>query len=212
MVLVYKSAVSGMKRVLITMDVGHNVRTNFARRGIHDPAHAWYRVEHAMVLAIEDDAGLPYETATSAFCIDNPLTYSVNHVVIESDWDPDIEAVNTRGIHVFFSKDQASMYGKRALDNGVYRNWYPNGQLCEETPFRNGLRHGLHCAWTYYGMKILEVPFETNRMNGRGREWSENGTLVEETEYVDDNIVTRKRWSCDGILMEDFKTNIIEVV
>ena len=62
--------------------------------------------------------------------------------------------------------------------HGVYREWFPNGQLMETGSYRHGQREG---AWSHFfesGQPQWQGEYLAGARTGRWRSWSEDGMLV----------------------------------
>jgi antitoxin component YwqK of YwqJK toxin-antitoxin module len=61
------------------------------------------------------------------------------------------------------------------VKDGLYRRWFPNSVLAEETVFSHGKRNGRHCLWYENGNRKLTASFTDDRLDGVCRAWYENG-------------------------------------
>lgn len=99
--------------------------------------------------------------------------------------------------------------------HGLGHSWYPNGQLQSETPFSDGILHGVCKYWapdgrllgsfeivhgtgtlrTWYddGHPRTEVSMVRGLPTGRLRHWDEAGELTEEFMYKG-RTISRKRY------------------
>jgi len=48
------------------------------------------------------------------------------------------------------------------MEEEVKRNWHSNGQLSSETPYKNGMLHGLAKCWYSNGQLWYEIPLKNN--------------------------------------------------
>jgi hypothetical protein len=106
----YKIARHGAKRVLITLEIPEDAKTNLYRPSIVNKETAKYRTNKAKVLKIEDADGKSYDTATTSIYNKKKLTYRVGEVVEEPAFDPMLEVVCTEGIHFFLDKHVAELF------------------------------------------------------------------------------------------------------
>ena len=60
-------------------------------------------------------------------------------------------------------------------NDDVYRRWFPNGVLAEETMFAHGKRNGRHRLWYENGNRKLTSSFIDDRLDGACLAWYENG-------------------------------------
>ena len=61
------------------------------------------------------------------------------------------------------------------VKDGLYRRWFPNSVLAEETLFAHGKRNGRHCLWYENENRKLTAGFADDRLDGACRAWYENG-------------------------------------
>jgi len=69
------------------------------------------------------------------------------------------------------------------MEEEIKRSYYDNGQLCYETSYVNGKKHGLVKWWKYNGQLEYETPFINGKCHGLERWWHSNGQLKHETLY-----------------------------
>lgn len=62
----------------------------------------------------------------------------------------------------------------------IQRSFYRNGQVREETPLRNGRRHGVARTWHKNGVLASEESYRDGQLHGRCRQWDEQGKLLGE--------------------------------
>ena len=85
--------------------------------------------------------------------------------------------------------------------HGKYQKWHPNGQLCIETNYVEGVQKGLKRIWYETGQKRFEGYIENNQYVGDYKIWYKNGQLREEKEVKDGEIYgIQKYWFSDGKL------------
>lgn len=83
--------------------------------------------------------------------------------------------------------------------HGVEQVWHRNGVLAEETPFEDGLVHGLCRRWAEDGTLLGE--FRMEHGTGLQRRWYGNGRLASEIQTVRGAMTGRTRnWLRDGTL------------
>jgi hypothetical protein len=70
------------------------------------------------------------------------------------------------------------------VKKNMLRSYYRNGQLYQETPLLNGVRHGLVRLWHRNGQLASRLPYQHGALHGLCREWNENGKLLGEYEMV----------------------------
>jgi hypothetical protein len=91
---------------------------------------------------------------------------------------------------------------KNGLRHGVVRTWHKNGTLATEESFQNGLQHGLCCQWDENG--CLLGKYKMVHGTGIQRVWHDNGQLQMEISTVSGEFCGRSRmWLADGTLISD---------
>jgi antitoxin component YwqK of YwqJK toxin-antitoxin module len=59
--------------------------------------------------------------------------------------------------------------------NGLWKSYYPNGNVWSEGEFKDGLDHGIRKAYYENGQKRFEGKYENGRKRGMWIFWDENG-------------------------------------
>ncbi len=154
-------------RVLVTLHIPFDAKTNLDRRNVLNYERAKYRTNKAYVVKIEDEKGNKYNHAISAFYVKNPLIYQLNDW-IEDDYDENIEKVCTTGIHFFLTND-IWQYGLDFLISGRLIKYHDNGALASDGHFRNSQQHGLYKEWWTDGNLRIECEYD----NGHLIKWQE---------------------------------------
>jgi len=140
-----------IRRVLVTLEIPDDAKTNLHRKDIVDSTKAKYRCNKAKVLKIEDNEGTEYQEATTLCYSDKKLKYVVGEEVEEKNYNTDIEVVCGEGIHFFLDKEVALLFGLDDLGphgpikDGVmreplarYQCWWENGQKKLECHYQDG--------------------------------------------------------------------------
>jgi pimeloyl-ACP methyl ester carboxylesterase len=60
---------------------------------------------------------------------------------------------------------------------GLYREWYENGQIEFTGKYKNGLRNGFCTSWYKNGQKEAEENWSNGQLHGRTKYWTEKGEL-----------------------------------
>jgi antitoxin component YwqK of YwqJK toxin-antitoxin module len=74
-------------------------------------------------------------------------------------------------------------------NEGIYREWYPNGNLKEKYKYvllnRHGGRymHGLYQSWYKNGQIAVHQRYSGGSLIGLSRKWDESGKLIAEVFY-----------------------------
>lgn len=82
--------------------------------------------------------------------------------------------------------------------HGLFREWYPCGQLKYEKNYNQNQLHGLFREWYENGRLKYEYNYVQNQLHGLCREWYENGRLWYEYNYDQDQL--------HGLFREWYKT------
>ena len=102
-----------------------------------------------------------------------PYTYKDNGRTIEEGYD------ETTGESVI-----TKIY-KGNKENGVYEEWYPNGQMSSHTEWKDGRPNGAHEQWNESGQKLTHIEWKDGRRNGVSEQWYSNGQIKSHHEYKD---------------------------
>jgi hypothetical protein len=60
-------------------------------------------------------------------------------------------------------------------EEGIFKKWYPNGQLVETRIYIDGNKEGFHQGWWENGAKKFEYHFLNAEHDGELKEWNKNG-------------------------------------
>ena len=75
-------------------------------------------------------------------------------------------------------------YKNKELD-GLYSQWWPNGQKRREATYKDGKIDGLETTWYENGQKWAEQAYKDGILDGLGKTWHENGQKRKEVTYKD---------------------------
>ena len=224
----YKIASNNGTRVLVTLSIPCNAKSNLNRDGIVDKEYAKYRCDRATVVSIKDEKGNKYNTALSLIYKGKTIEYKVGEEITESNYDKHVNIVCGEGIHFFLNKEIALLYGLDKIENGEFKKWHDNGQLRVQTTYVDSKLHGEYKEWfdnsklnkqtTYVDGKIygdykiwhnnghlyIQTTYVDGKFHGVDKMWHNNGHLYIQTTYVDGKKNGEyKRWDRDGNLIED---------
>ena len=73
---------------------------------------------------------------------------------------------------------------KKFLKDGKLLDWFKNGQLKNETDFREGKQNGKASSWFESGQLKSEKNYIDNKIEGKSLEWYENGQLKSDCSYI----------------------------
>lgn len=67
-------------------------------------------------------------------------------MIEDDDYDFDKDTVCSTGIHFYLTRDRAYLHNK-SIQNGVYREWFVNGELCLQHSVVNRKIEGEYIGW-----------------------------------------------------------------
>jgi len=91
------------------------------------------------------------------------------------------------------------------MSTTIQRNFYRTGLLREETPLRNGRRHGVARTWHKNGRLASEEPYQNGLPHGISRQWNEAGRLLGKYKMVRGTGLQRA-WHDNGRLQMEVST------
>ncbi len=62
--------------------------------------------------------------------------------------------------------------------DGLWKNWFADGQLQRESPFKAGVREGVAKEWSEEGKLLAEVSFAGGKRDGVSTRWMDDGSKV----------------------------------
>lgn len=68
-------------------------------------------------------------------------------------------------------------------EHGIWRQYYPNGQVREQRYFQSGKKEGHYQAWWSDGNLRLDYHFSKGEYEGNCREWNTEGVLIRDMNY-----------------------------
>lgn len=171
---------------LITLKLYLNdgiTKTNLRRKNIAVRQHAKYRTNRAYVVSIiKKDTNENVLQIRSGYR--SEFIYLVEEFIEEKNYNDYDEAVCSRGIHFYLDKEQAYFYEYK-LQNGIWKSWHDNGNICEESNIVNGLLHGIYKKYNDYG-KFEEKNYQNGQLEGCEKHFYDDGNIWGETYYVND--------------------------
>jgi antitoxin component YwqK of YwqJK toxin-antitoxin module len=91
---------------------------------------------------------------------------------------------------------------KDGKENGLFTEWYENGQMSYEGIYKDGELDGLHIEWYDNGQKLAIRTYKDGKLDGLITKWYENGQKESEVNYKDEEIISEKWWNEDGSVKE----------
>jgi hypothetical protein len=67
---------------------------------------------------------------------------------------------------------------EHGLEQGEFKSWYDNGQICGISPYFNGFLHGTLATWHSNGQKSREETYVHGRLHGIHTLWHRNGQIA----------------------------------
>jgi len=86
--------------------------------------------------------------------------------------------------------------------DGLWTNWYENGQKSGEFNYKDGKLDGLGTIWYENGLKMLEGTYMDGSSDGLWTKWYKNGQKKEERTYKNGKIISKKEWNEDGSIKD----------
>jgi len=82
---------------------------------------------------------------------------------------------------------------------GLWTEWHDNGQKATETEYVDGVEEGRRTRWLKSGQIEREAIFRAGKRHGHSRDWHSNGQLQAEGDYANGKRVGRWQfWNADG--------------
>jgi antitoxin component YwqK of YwqJK toxin-antitoxin module len=189
-------------RVLITLIIPLRAKTNKDRPNIINPLYAKYRSNLVKVVKIEDENGIEYKEAYTAF-YEKKILYKLDEF-IKSEFDNNINVICGKGIHFFFNKYVAINYGRKILEQkwdslkeqkwdslNLYQTFYNNGQIKERVQYIYDFNYGFIKKkidlWFENGKKWKIETYQHDLKHGAFSEWFKDGSLKYECYYINNN-------------------------
>lgn len=96
-------------------------------------------------------------------------------------------------------KDESSYeLGKK---HGMWKTFYPSGKPKSEGAYQHDVEHGRWLAWHENGQKSFEGVFENGKRQGKFYTWNEQGRVIEDADWKDGvNTTPPERLSPNGSL------------
>lgn len=194
---VYKSCEG---KFIVVLQLDPTTKTNETRTNVVDKAFAKYRAEKAHVVLIINKFD-PTETIQYVHnsVYNMKLKYEVGKEVKAHFFDKKLNDVCTGGIHYFKSIECAFYHELYRVKNGVFIEWFDNGQKHIEHSYTYGNLDGLYSQWHPNGQKYLEYEYANGVANGLQSRWHPNGVKRSENYYLNGKLHGPSfEWSCDG--------------
>jgi antitoxin component YwqK of YwqJK toxin-antitoxin module len=205
----YKTGLFDGVKVLIILFIPTDAKTNINRTNIRYSRYATYRTNKAYVVSIFDFNNKECAYATSRFS-KNKITYHKN-TFIQSEFNDDLECINTDGIHFFLDLEYTLNYREPIqkqvwlYDIDTYKDYYNNGQLHKRIRYYlnyNDKTINYKQIIEYYsdGRTKYEYNLLINKYDGIYREWYPNGILKKRLTYNQNKVVSHvERWDSMGL-------------
>ena len=73
--------------------------------------------------------------------------------------------------------------------NGIYKEYYKNGLLKKETPYKNNRKNGLEKRFSREGTLDIEIHYKMGKKDGTYRVYDERGRIWAEIEFQNDKAI-----------------------
>lgn len=84
---------------------------------------------------------------------------------------------STTGVYRDGKVETKKTYGNKSKAEGVWKEWYSNGNLKSQGEYRNGMKFGLWTTWYINGNKQTEGKYRDDSEDGLWTGWYSNGEL-----------------------------------
>jgi antitoxin component YwqK of YwqJK toxin-antitoxin module len=157
MSLVYKSC----HPYIVTLEKLPDTKTNECRKDIKFPQYAKYRANKLLVKSIIHKLSGEEIDEIKNTIYHKKITYTKNQIIKCDNYDENIDVVRGAGIHYYLSKEVAlnlELSGDHKY-NGLYNEWYDNGQLEYEGYFNGSTANGSHKVYNINGKLISDKSY-----------------------------------------------------
>lgn len=158
--------------------------TNERRPDVINKNHAKFRTSRCKVISIKHKQNgemLSYIINTEY--AETKLVYNVDEIISIKNYNNNITATCTTGVHYFLSYESA-YYCDNIISNGVDKKWYDNGQLRCLYNYLDGNLHGIQKGWHNNGKLEYEYNYAGGSFHGTQKRWNYNGDPGQECNYV----------------------------
>jgi antitoxin component YwqK of YwqJK toxin-antitoxin module len=176
-------------------------QTNEQRDGVVDAMYSKYRTSKVKVLKIYHFKTRE-EIQEMNSIYDKSFIYRVGEIITIDVYNININMVCGSGIHYFKNEESALLWNmnpKKCNYNGIFKQWYENGQISCSINFVNGKRHGKSLTWYRNGNLYIQSEFNKDKLYGIFKQWYENGQLHQINEYNKDGLLNGKLYTSKGI-------------
>lgn len=160
----YKSAGNGKYIVKLAVDT-ISARTNLYRKTINKK-NALFRTSTAYVTGIYEKFNKLNEIESIGSDYDSKFIYQKGHYSNVPNFDPNIDAISSSGIHFFLTKTPAYHFSleKNINYTGKYMTWFDDGQIRTVCYFKNGYLHGQFKEYHDNGKIYKEGRYKNGRL------------------------------------------------
>lgn len=106
---------------------------------------------------------------------------SIENLEIQSVRDLEYNEVNDTRV---LAQKLISLPVQPPIKNGLYFDWYDNGEKKGETTYESGVKSGPSKRWYLNGKLKQECSFKEDRYHGLYQSWYENGNLRVQGKYL----------------------------
>jgi len=162
---------------------------------------AKYRCDQAFVLDIYHSLDKTRHIEKGYGLQDTLFPYTVGEYVNVKDYDKNVEKVCSTGIHYFLSEEPAFFWHiDKSNYTGIWKKWYPNGQLEYEIYYKDGRLNGEEKWWYSNGKLEKHVFYKDGLKDGDVKSWYKNGQLEYQAFYKNGQKDGEEKWYKNGIV------------
>jgi antitoxin component YwqK of YwqJK toxin-antitoxin module len=199
------------KRVIITLKIPNDAKTNLNRTNIIDADKALYETNKAKVINIEDIEGQTYSEAVSMLYTLQPLTYKVGEMVetIKKNVKYKYFSITDKeNIHFFLNQTMA-LNLKKEIKDGCLKQYRESGGLYEVLNYKDGKLDGLYQKYNIFNKLDTECTYKNGKLNGLYQTWyiggNKQGDPMFKYNYKDGKLNGLcEEWSWDNKKIEKF--------
>jgi len=93
---------------------------------------------------------------------------------------------------------------KNGVQHGLERSWHRNGELAAQGHFENGKKSGLHRGWHPNGKDHFFATFQDGKHQGDYWRWYSNGQLFQYARYDNGKQSGQKTWRSNGQIFMNY--------
>jgi antitoxin component YwqK of YwqJK toxin-antitoxin module len=202
------------KRVIITLNIPNDAKTNINRNDIIDSDKALYKCNKAKVVNIEDLEGQTYTEAVSLFYNFQILTYKVGEIVKEIKKNVKYKyfSISKEENIYFFLNEHTALNYKKQIENGCLTHYNDNGGIDEILNYKDGKLDGLYQKFNVFNKLDTQCFYKDGKLDGLYQTWylggKKQGDQMFKFNYKDGKLDgCSEEWSWNGKKSEKWFKN-----